>query len=76
VFAAILSGCSDDEGGISSAKMCMMLAQTFYTEKPEEFDSFAFVRRMSIRNQLPSSQRTMLLLHLMDRDVADKQGKE
>jgi hypothetical protein len=45
--------------------------------------SFAFVRRMSIRNQLPSSQRTMLLLHLMDRDVvgrkesmADKQGQE
>ena len=38
-----------------------------------EFDcglerSCAFVRRMSIRNQLPSSQRTMLLLHLMDRD--------
>jgi hypothetical protein len=39
VFAAILSGCSDDEGGVSSAKMCMMLAQTFYTEKPEELDS-------------------------------------
>jgi hypothetical protein len=30
--------------------------------------SCAFVRRMSIRNQLPSSQRTMLLMHLMDRD--------
>lgn len=30
--------------------------------------SFAFVRRMSIRNQLPSSQRTMLLVHLLDRD--------
>jgi hypothetical protein len=30
--------------------------------------SCAFVRRMSIRNQLPSSQRTMLLTHLMDRD--------
>jgi hypothetical protein len=29
--------------------------------------SCAFVRRMSIRNQLPSSQRTMLLQHLMDR---------
>jgi hypothetical protein len=34
--------------------------------------SFAFVRRMSIRNQLPSSQRTMLLLHLMDRDVVGR----
>lgn len=30
--------------------------------------SCAFVRRMSIRNQLPSSQRTMLLTHLMQRD--------
>jgi 6-phosphofructokinase len=30
--------------------------------------SCAFVRRMSIRNQLPSSQRTMLLMHLMVRD--------
>ena len=34
--------------------------------------SCAFVRRMSIRNQLPSSQRTMLLLHLMDRDDLDR----
>jgi hypothetical protein len=30
--------------------------------------SCAFVRRMAIRNQLPSSQRTMLLQHLMDRN--------
>ena len=30
--------------------------------------SCAFVRRMAIRNQLPSSQKTMLLKHLMDRD--------
>ena len=42
-----------------------------------EFDcglerSCTFVRRMSIRNQLPSSQRTMLLLHLMDRDDVDR----
>jgi hypothetical protein len=29
--------------------------------------SCAFVRRMSIRNQLPSSQRTILLKHLVDR---------
>jgi hypothetical protein len=29
--------------------------------------SCAFVRRMAIRNQLPSSQRTMLLQHLMAR---------
>ena len=30
--------------------------------------SCAFVRRMSIRHQLPSSQRTMLLQHLISRD--------
>jgi hypothetical protein len=29
--------------------------------------SCAFVRRMAVRNQLPSSQRTMLLQHLMAR---------
>lgn len=32
----------------------------------------AFVRRMSIRNQLPSSHRTMLLMHLMERDDIEK----
>jgi hypothetical protein len=34
--------------------------------------SCAFVRRMAIRNQLPSSQRTMLLQHLMDRNDIDR----
>jgi hypothetical protein len=29
----------------------------------------AFVRRLSVRNQLPHSHRTMLLMHLMDRDT-------
>jgi hypothetical protein len=33
----------------------------------------AFVRRMSIRNQLPSSHRTMLLMHLMERNDTDLQ---
>jgi len=35
--------------------------------------SCAFVRRMSIRNQLPSSHRTMLLTHLMARDDVGRQ---
>jgi len=35
--------------------------------------SCAFVRRMSIRNQLPSSQRTMLLTHLMAREDIDRE---
>jgi hypothetical protein len=30
VFGAILTGCSSEDGGVSNAKMCMMLAQTFY----------------------------------------------
>ncbi|GKZ01367.1 hypothetical protein MPSEU_001087700 [Mayamaea pseudoterrestris] len=34
--------------------------------------SAAFVRRMSIRNQLPISQRTMLLQHLMSRDGIER----
>lgn len=34
--------------------------------------SCAFVRRMSVRNQLPSSQRTMLLQHLVSRDGKDQ----
>ena len=34
--------------------------------------SCAFVRRTSIRNQLPTSQRTMLLQHLMARDDAER----
>jgi hypothetical protein len=34
--------------------------------------SCAFVRRMAIRNQLPSSQRTMLLQHLRDRNDVDQ----
>jgi hypothetical protein len=34
--------------------------------------SAAFVRRMSIWNQLPISQRTMLLQHLMSRDGAEQ----
>lgn len=38
--------------------------------------SCAFVRRMSIRNQLPSSQRTMLLQHLMDRDDVERRESQ
>lgn len=39
--------------------------------------SCAFVRRMSIRNQLPSSQRAMLVAHLLKRnDVGLKESKE
>jgi hypothetical protein len=38
--------------------------------------SCAFVRRMSIRNQLPSSHRSMLLAHLLKRnDVEIQESK-
>lgn len=30
LFSAILTGCNAEEGGVSNAKMCIMLAQTFY----------------------------------------------
>jgi hypothetical protein len=38
--------------------------------------SVAFVRRMAIRNQLPSSQRSMLLEHLMQRDGVERRELE
>jgi hypothetical protein len=36
IFNAILTGCNDEieTGGVSNAKMCMMLAQTFYIDRP------------------------------------------
>jgi hypothetical protein len=37
--------------------------------------SCAFVRRMSVRNQLPMSQRAMLLQHLMLRETDDGSEK-
>lgn len=36
----------------------------------------AFVRRMAIRNQLPSSHRTMLLMHLMERQDIDEKDSQ
>jgi hypothetical protein len=38
VFMAILTGCNGEDGGVSNAKMCMMLAQTFYMVKEGEAD--------------------------------------
>ena len=37
--------------------------------------SFAFVRRMSVRNQLPISQRTMLLQHLVGKKSSKDENK-
>lgn len=36
VFCAILEGCDCETGGVSNAKMCMMLSQTFYFLKETE----------------------------------------
>jgi len=41
VFRAILSGCDREAGGVSNAKMCMMLAQTFYMIDQEDKDAAA-----------------------------------
>jgi hypothetical protein len=39
VFAAILSGCDHEAGGVANAKMCMMLSQTFYIVNDSGDDS-------------------------------------
>jgi hypothetical protein len=39
LFRAILSGCDCEPGGVSNAKMCMMLAQTFYMNDLEATSS-------------------------------------
>lgn len=41
VFRAILSGCDRESGGVATAKMCMMLAQTFYMVEQEDKDAAA-----------------------------------
>lgn len=38
LFSAILTGCSSEEGGVSNAKMCIMLSQTFYVLKRDSDD--------------------------------------
>ena len=41
LFKAILSGCDREAGGVANAKMCMMLAQTFYMIDQEDKDAAA-----------------------------------
>lgn len=36
IFSSLLTGCASEDGGVSNAKMCMMLAQTFYYESSGE----------------------------------------
>jgi hypothetical protein len=36
VFDSILKGCDIEDGGVSNAKMIMMLSQTFYIVRPDE----------------------------------------
>jgi hypothetical protein len=38
VFSAILTGCNAEAGGVSNAKMCIMLAQTFYVNRQSKDD--------------------------------------
>ena len=39
LFVSVLTGCDSDVGGVANAKMCMMLAQTFYIVKDEDGSS-------------------------------------
>jgi hypothetical protein len=38
LFSAILTGCNAEAGGVSNAKMCIMLAQTFYVNRQGKDD--------------------------------------
>ena len=54
VFSAILSGCDCESGGVSNAKMCIMLSQTFYfSEKAKgSVDRDERSKRVYVKNRL------------------------
>jgi hypothetical protein len=54
VFSAILSGCDCESGGVSNAKMCIMLSQTFYfAEKVNgAVDKGERSKRVYVKNRL------------------------
>lgn len=60
VFSAILTGCGSEKGGISNAKMCIMLTQTFYMVESSDSNEHSLdasstisrSERIYIRNQL------------------------
>jgi hypothetical protein len=51
IFWSILSGCDHEAGGVSNAKMCMMLSQTFYIMDLSESNTFDTAKR-----EIPSPQ--------------------
>ncbi|GAX24262.1 hypothetical protein FisN_4Lh035 [Fistulifera solaris] len=57
IFSAILTGCANEEGGISNAKICIMLTQTFYMIESDSCEhsldvSISRSERIYIRNKL------------------------
>ena len=60
LFSAILTGCSNEERGVTNAKMCIMLAQTFYIRGEEKStddilgspNSAARQRRIYVKSKL------------------------
>ncbi len=59
IFSAILTGCANEEGGISNAKVCIMLTQTFYMIESDSCEhsldtsvSISRSERIYIRNKL------------------------
>ena len=59
VFQAILSGCDREAGGVAMAKMCMMLAQTFYMVEQEDKDAAA-ASGHSARSSVARSKRIFI----------------
>ena len=73
VFEAILTGCASEEGGVSNAKMCIMLAQTFYLENAAVADSLeANSGTSSSPSRMARSKRIYIRSRLMDHPIWSK----
>ena len=63
LFLAILSGCDREAGGVSNAKMCMMLAQTFYMIEQNDKDA------ASSGNDVARHKRIFIKSRIMDHPI-------
>lgn len=66
LFRAILSGCDREAGGVSNAKMCMMLSQTFYMVDGDDEDASPSDNPMGSPTKVARSKRIFIKHKLMD----------
>ena len=73
VFAAILTGCNDEESGVTNAKMCMMLAQNFFIENhPDEMDRNVQLDESNRSTRQTRQRRVYVKSKLMDHPIWSK----